>query len=82
MVFLKLNKCVATRGVDTLEAEINDMLIQEARRNGVVGIQPLEKRVGSTFGAVIDAVRKKCGRKKVVLLVDEYDAPITQECTR
>eukprot|EP00971_Amphidinium_carterae_P085437 1690328-Amphidinium_carterae.1 len=82
VVFLKLNGCVATRGVDALEAEINDMLIKEAQRNGVYGIQPLEKRVGATLETVIDAIRDKCDNKRVVFLVDEYDAPITQEHTR
>ena len=81
VVFLKLNACVATAGVDALINTINSQLIMEAKRNGVVeDIQPAEHNVGWTLLEVIQAIRAKRNNNRVIFLVDEYDAPVTQVC--
>eukprot|EP00971_Amphidinium_carterae_P027096 534251-Amphidinium_carterae.1 len=78
VVFLRMNKCVATRGIDALENAINRQLISEAQRNGVNNVQPVERDVGGTLENAIYAIREKHNKKRVVLLVDEFDGPLTK----
>lgn len=77
VVFLRMNKCVATEGKENLMNEINERIIEEAKRNGVNDVQPAERACGTTLSRAINAIRRKHNSKRVVLLVDEFDGPLT-----
>ena len=57
--------------------EINERIIEEAKRNGVNDVQPAERACGTTLSRAINAIRRKHNSKRVVLLVDEFDGPLT-----